>query len=43
MSPKNLNASNKTHKVLLNQLKDKQISKIYERFENNFKFITSMK
>ncbi len=37
MSPKNLNASNKTHKVLLNQLKDKQSSKIYERFENNLK------
>ena len=37
MSPKNLNASNKTHKVLLNQLKDKQISKIYKKFENNLK------
>ena len=37
MSPKNLNASNKTHKVLLNQLKDKQTSEIYKKFEKNFK------
>ena len=37
MSPKNLNASNKTHKFLLNQLKDKQTSKIYKKFEENFK------
>ena len=37
MSPKNLNASNKTHKFLLNQLKDKQISKIYQKFEKNLK------
>ena len=36
MSPKNLNASNKTHKFLLNQLKDKQTSKIYKKFEKNF-------
>ena len=35
MSPKNLNASNKTHKFLLNQLKDKQTSKIYNKFEKN--------
>ena len=35
MSPKNLNASNKTHKVLLNQLKDKQTTKIYNKFEKN--------
>ena len=35
MSPKNLNATNKTHKFLLNKLKDKRISKIYERFEKN--------
>ena len=33
MSPKNLNASNKTHKFLLNKLKDKQTSKIYKKFE----------
>ncbi len=35
MSQKNLNASNKTHKFLLNQLKDKQTSKIYKKFEKN--------
>ena len=35
MSPKNLSASNKTHKVLLNQLKDKQTSKIYKKFEKD--------
>ncbi len=35
MSPKNLNASNKTHKFLLNQLKDKQTSNIYKKFEKN--------
>ena len=37
MSPKNLNVSNKTHKFLLNQLKDKQTSKIYKKFEKNFR------
>ena len=37
MSPKNLNVSNKTHKFLLNQLKDKQTSKIYRKFEKNLK------
>ncbi len=37
MSLKNLNASNKTHKVLLNRLKDKQTSKIYKKFEKNLK------
>ena len=36
MSPKNLNVSNKIHKVLLNQLKDKKISRIYKQFEKNF-------
>ena len=35
MSLKNLNVQNKTHKVLLNLLKDKQISKIYKKFEKN--------
>ena len=35
MSPKNLNASNKTHKFLLNQLKDKQTYQIYKKFEKN--------
>ena len=37
MSPKNLNVSNKTLKVLLNQLKDKQTYKIYNKFEKNLK------
>ena len=37
MSPKNLNASNKTHKFLLNKLKDKQICQIYEKFEKDIK------
>ena len=37
MSPKNLNASNKTHKFLLNQLKDKQTYQIYKKFEKNLK------
>ena len=36
MSPKNLNASNKTHKFLLNQLKDKQTFQIYKKFEKYF-------
>ena len=35
MSPKNLNAPNKTHKFLLNHLKDKQTFKIYKKFEKN--------
>ena len=35
MSPKNLNVSSKTHKFLLNKLKDKQIYKIYNKFEKN--------
>lgn len=33
MSQKNLNVSNKTHKFLLNKLKDKQTFQIYEKFE----------
>mgnify|MGYP001298269710 CR=1 FL=1 len=37
MSLKNLNVSNKTHKFLLNQLKDKRTSKIYKKFEENLK------
>ena len=36
MSPKNLNASNKTHKFLLSKLKDKKTSQIYYKFEKNF-------
>ena len=35
MSPKNLNVSSKTHKFLLNKLNDKQIYKIYNKFEKN--------
>ena len=34
MSPKNLNVSNKTHKILLNKLRDKRIFQIYKKFEN---------
>ena len=37
MSPKNLNASNKTHKNLLKKLSDKRIFQIYSKFENNLK------
>ena len=35
MSPKNLNVSKKTHKFLLNKLKDKRILKIYKKFESD--------
>ncbi|MDA7576548.1 tRNA lysidine(34) synthetase TilS [Candidatus Pelagibacter sp.] len=35
MSPKNLNVSNKTHKFLLNKLKDKKTFQIYRNFEHN--------
>ena len=34
MSPKNLNASNKTHKNLIKNLRDKRILQIYKKFEN---------
>ena len=37
MSPKNLNASSKTHKNLLNKLRDKKIFQIYRKFENILK------
>ncbi len=37
MSPKNLNVSNKTHKFLLNKLKDKQTFQIYKKFEKDLK------
>ncbi len=37
MSPKNLNVSNKTHKNLLNKLRDKRIFQIYRKFENILK------
>ena len=35
MSPKNLNVSNKTHRFLLNKLKDKKTLQIYKKFEKN--------
>ena len=35
MSPKNLSVSNKTHKFLLNKLKDKKTLQIYKKFEKN--------
>ena len=35
MSLKNLNASSKIHKQLLNKLRDKRIYKIYNKFEDN--------
>ena len=35
MSPKNLNVSKKTHKFLIDHLKDKKILKIYKKFEKD--------
>ncbi|MDC0398026.1 tRNA lysidine(34) synthetase TilS, partial [Candidatus Pelagibacter sp.] len=35
MSLKSLNVSKKTHKFLLNKLKDKRILQIYKKFEND--------
>ena len=35
MSPKNLNAPSKTHKFLLDKLKDKRTFRIYKKFESN--------
>ena len=35
MSPKNLNAPNKTHRFLFNKLRDKDIFRIYKKFEKN--------
>ena len=35
MSQKSLNVSKKTHKFLLNKLKDKRILQIYQKFEND--------
>ena len=37
MSPKNLNASSKTHILLLNKLKDRRILKIYKKFEGELR------
>ena len=34
MSPKNLNASKKTHNFLFNKLKDKRTLQIYKKFES---------
>ena len=35
MSPKNLNVSKKTHKFLLDKLKDKRTFQIYKKFETS--------
>jgi tRNA(Ile)-lysidine synthase len=35
MSPKNLNASKKTHKFLIDKLKDERTFQIYKKFEND--------
>ena len=35
MSPKNFNVSSKTHKNLINNLRDKKIFQIYKKFEND--------
>ena len=35
MSLKNLNVSKKTHKFLLDKLKDRRTLQIYKKFENN--------
>ena len=35
MSPKNLNVSKKTHKFLIDKLKDKRALQIYKKFEND--------
>ena len=35
MSLKNLNASNKTHRFLINKLKDKKTFQVYKKFEKN--------
>ena len=46
MSLKNLNVSKKTHKFLLDKLKDRRIFQIYKKFESNFpikkKFIVAV-
>ena len=36
MSLKNLNVKNKTHKYLLNSLRDQKVFQIYKKFERNF-------
>ena len=46
MSPKNLNVSKKTHKFLLDKLKDSRTLQIYKKFEDNLpiekKFIVAV-
>ena len=37
MSPKNLSAISKTHKYLLNCLRDQRVLRIYKQFERNLK------
>ena len=37
MSPKNLSATSKTHKYLLNCLRDQKVLQIYKKFERNIK------
>ncbi len=37
MSPKNLNVQSKTHRYLLDRLKDKRISQIYKKYEDTLK------
>ena len=36
MSQKNLSVSNKTHRLLLDKLKDKRILKLYKNFDKSF-------
>ena len=38
MSPKNFNVSKKTHRFLINKLKDKRTFQIYKKFESNITF-----
>ncbi len=37
MSLRNLNVSSKTHRILINKLKDKKIFQVYKKFERDFK------
>ena len=39
MSPENLNVSSKTHKFLLNKLKDKRTLQIYKKFESELNIV----
>ena len=42
MSQKNLNVQNKTHKFLLDKLKDKRTLRIYKKFKKNFQIKKSV-